>query len=95
MVCALRSDRSSLWATLESLGPKMGRVPQALNKWVNPDEIDKGDKACATTTDQPINRPDLQQPKEHQRENTEPPKANEILTLGRHLDPLGWSSTAV
>ena len=74
MVREHRSDYPSLCATIESLAPKIGCVPQTLNEWVKRDEIDNGTRAGVTTTD-------LQRLKELERENKELRKANEILKL--------------
>ena len=74
MVREHRGDYPSLWATIESLAPKIGCVPQTLNEWVKRDEIDNGARAGVTTTE-------LQRLKELERENKELRKANEILKL--------------
>jgi transposase-like protein len=74
MVREHRGDYPSLWATIESLAPKIGCVPQTLNEWVKSDEIDNGTRAGVTTTE-------LQRLKELERENKELRKANEILKL--------------
>lgn len=37
-----RSEYPSLWATIESIAPKIGCVPQTLNEWVRWSEIDSG-----------------------------------------------------
>jgi transposase len=74
MVREHRGDYPSLWATIESLAPKIGCVPQTLNEWVKRDEIDNGTRAGVTTTE-------LQRLKELERENKELRKANEILKL--------------
>jgi transposase len=34
MVLEHRSEYPSLWATIESISPKIGCVPQTLNDWV-------------------------------------------------------------
>jgi transposase-like protein len=74
MVREHRGDYPSLWATIESLAPKIGCVPQTLNEWVKRDEIDNGTRGGVTTTE-------LQRLKELERENKELRKANEILKL--------------
>jgi transposase-like protein len=74
MVREHRGDYPSLWATIESLAPKIGCVPQTLNEWVKRDEIDNGTRVGVTTTE-------LQRLKELERENKELRKANEILKL--------------
>jgi transposase-like protein len=74
MVREHRGDYPSLWATIESLAPKIGCVPQTLNEWVKRDEIDNGTRAGVMTTELP-------RLKELERENKELRKANEILKL--------------
>ena len=37
-----RSDYPSLWASFESIAPKIGCVPQTLNEWVKRVEVDTG-----------------------------------------------------
>jgi transposase-like protein len=74
MVQEHRGEYPSLWAAIESIAPKIGRVPQTLNEWVKRDEIDTGARAGVTTTD-------LQRLKKLERENKELRKANEILKL--------------
>jgi transposase len=44
MVFEHRGEYSSLWATIESIAPKIGCVPQTLHDWVRKHEIDM---ACA------------------------------------------------
>jgi transposase InsO family protein len=40
MVQEHRAEYSSLWASIESIAPKIGGVPQTLNDWVRRAEID-------------------------------------------------------
>ncbi len=42
MVQEHRSEYPSLWATIESIAPKIGCVPQTLNEWVRKYEVDSG-----------------------------------------------------
>jgi transposase len=44
-----RSESPSLWATIESIAPKIGCVPQSLNEWVKCDQIDTGVRDGITT----------------------------------------------
>jgi len=64
----------SLWATIESIAPKIGCVPQTLNEWVKRDQIDSGVREGITTSER-------EQMKALERENRELRKANEILKL--------------
>ncbi|SEN22679.1 hypothetical protein SAMN05216404_103141 [Nitrosospira multiformis] len=48
MVLEHRGEYPSLWATIESIAPKIGCVPQALNEWV-PSEVDTGMRYGVTT----------------------------------------------
>lgn len=40
MVQEHRAEYSSLWATIESIAPKTGCVPQTLHEWVKRTEVD-------------------------------------------------------
>lgn len=42
MVFEHRGEYPSLWATIESIAPKIGCVPQTLHNWVRKHEIDTG-----------------------------------------------------
>src|SRR3546814_13112091 len=42
MVQEHRGEYPSLWATIESIAPKIGCVPQTLNEWVRKHEVDAG-----------------------------------------------------
>ena len=74
MVQEHRGEYPSLWAAIESIAPKIGRVSQTLNKWVKRHQIDTGAREGITTSE-------LQRLKELERENKELRKANEILKL--------------
>ena len=72
MVLEHRSEYPSLWATIESIAPKIGCVPQTLNDWVKRDEIDNGQREGLTTSER-------EQLKALQREVKELRRANDIL----------------
>ena len=74
MVCEHRNEYPSLWATIESIAPKVGCVPQTLNEWVKRDQTDSGVREGITTSER-------EQMKALERENRELRKANEILKL--------------
>ena len=74
MVHEHRGEYPSLWATIESIAPKIGCVPQTLNEWVKRAEIDSGAREGTTTSE-------LQRLKDLERENKELRRANEILKL--------------
>ena len=74
MVREHRGEYPSLWATIESIAPKIGCVPQTLNEWVKRDPIDSGVREGITTSER-------EQMKALERENRELRKANEILKL--------------
>ena len=72
MVQEHRKDYRSLWATVQSLAPKFGCVPQTLYEWVKRAEIDTGDRAGTTSEE-------AERIKALERENKELRRANEIL----------------
>ena len=74
MVREHRNEYPSLWATIESIAPKIGCVPQTLNEWVKRDQTDSGVREGITTSER-------EQMKALERENRELRKANEILKL--------------
>ena len=74
MVQEHRGDYPSLWATIESIAPKIGCVPQTLNEWVKRVEVDTGQRDGVTTAE-------AQRVKELEREVKELRRANEILKL--------------
>ncbi|TXK21032.1 IS3 family transposase, partial [Ottowia sp. GY511] len=74
MVQEHRGEYPSLWASIESIAPKIGCVPQTLNEWVKRAEVDAGVREGVTTSE-------AQRVKELERENKELRRANEILKL--------------
>lgn len=72
MVQEHRGDYPSLWATIESIAPKIGCVPQTLNDWVRKHEIDSGMRDGVTTAER-------DRLKALEREVKELRRANEIL----------------
>ncbi len=74
MVQEHRGEYPSLWATIESIAPKIGCVPQTLNEWVRKHEIDSGVRDGVSGAER-------ERLKELERENKELRKANEILKL--------------
>jgi transposase-like protein len=63
-----------LWATIESIAPKIGCVPQTLHDWVRKHEIDTGMRDGVTGAER-------DRVKVLEREVRELRKANEILRL--------------
>ena len=74
MVQEHRGEYASLWASIESIAPKIGRVPQTLHEWVRKQEIDTGVREGVTTAEH-------QRVKALEREVKELRRANEILKL--------------
>ena len=74
MVLEHRGEYPSLWATIESIAPKIGCVPQTLNEWVRKHEIDTGARDGVTSAER-------ERVKELEREVKELRRANEILKL--------------
>ena len=74
MVQEHRGEYTSQWASVESIAPKIGCVPQTLLEWVKRQEVDTGVREGVTTAD-------AQRLKELERENKELRRANEILKL--------------
>ena len=72
MVQEHRGEYPSLWATVESIAPKIGCVPQTLLDWVKRTEIDAGSRLGTTTAE-------AQRIKDLERENKELRRANDIL----------------
>ena len=72
MVQEQREQYPSLWATVESIAPKIGCVPQTLLDWIKQSEIDAGGRPGTTTAEQ-------DRIKELEREVKELRRANEIL----------------
>ena len=74
MVQEHRGQYPSLWAAIESIGPKIGCVPQTLLEWVKQAEVDVGARAGMSTAEQ-------ERIKDLEREVKELRRANEILKL--------------
>jgi transposase-like protein len=74
MVLEHRGEYPSLWATIESIAPKIGCVPQTLNDWVRQHEVHEGMRD-GVSSDERARIKDLE------REVKELRKANEILKL--------------
>jgi Transposase. len=74
MVLEHRGEYPSLWATIESIAPKIGCVPQTLNDWVRKHEVDTGARDGVTSAER-------ERVKELEREVKELRRANEILKL--------------
>ena len=70
--CAL--PISSLWATIESIAPKIGCAPPTLHDWVKKHEIDTGLRDGITSEER-------ERIKALEREVKELRRANEILKL--------------
>jgi len=69
-----RGEYPSLWATVESIAPKMGCVPSTLLDWVKQAEVDSGARPGVSTGE-------AQRIKDLEREVKELRRANEILKL--------------
>ncbi len=67
-----RGDYPSLWATVESIAPKIGRIPQTLLEWIKREEVDSGQRDGLTTSER-------DRLKQLERENKELRRAHEIL----------------
>ena len=74
MVLEHRGEYPSLWATIESIAPKIGCAPQTLNDWVRKHEVDTGTRDGVTSAER-------ERVKELEREVKELRRANEILKL--------------
>ena len=74
MVQEHRSEYPSMWATIESIAPKIGCVPQTLHDWVRKHEVDTGMRDGATSEER-------ERVKALEREVKELRKAHEILKL--------------
>ena len=74
MVFEHRGEYSSLWATIESIAPKIGCVPQTLHDWVRKHEVETGMRDGVTSAER-------ERVKALEREVRELRKANEILRL--------------
>jgi transposase-like protein len=51
LVLEHRSEYPSLWATIESIAPKLGCVPQTLHEWVRKHEVDAGMRDGVTSAE--------------------------------------------
>ncbi len=74
MVQEHRGDYPSLWATIESIAPKIGCVPQTLHEWVRRHEVDNGIRDGVSSEER-------ERIKALEREVKELRRANEILKL--------------
>src|SRR5512134_1289514 len=74
MVQEHRGEYPSLWATIESIAPKIGCVPQTLNEWVRKHEVETGMRDGVASAER-------ERVKALEREVKELRKANEILKL--------------
>jgi transposase len=74
MVQEHRNEYPSLWATIASIAPKIGCVPQTLNEWVRKHETDTGLRDGVTSEERG-------RIKALEREVRELRRANEILKL--------------
>ena len=67
-----KGEYPSLWLAVESIAPKIGCSSQTLLNWVKRSEIDSGQRAGVSTSEQ-------QRLKELERETRELRRANDIL----------------
>jgi transposase-like protein len=72
LVLEHRGEYPSLWATIESIAPKIGCVPQTLNEWVRKHEVDAGARPGVTSDER-------ERVKALEREVKELRRANDIL----------------
>lgn len=76
MLCAwywkYRCEHLSLWATIESIAPKIGCVPQTLHDWVRKHEVDTGQRGRVASEER-------DRIKALEREVKDLRRANEIL----------------
>ena len=66
------AEYPSLWAVVESIAPKIGRVPQTLLRWVKRNDVDNDKHDDLGTSER-------ERLKQLERENRELRRANEIL----------------
>ncbi len=66
------ADHPSQWATIRSVGEKLGVTAETLRRWVRQAERDRGERPGLTTDER-------QRLKALERENVELKRANEIL----------------
>ena len=74
MVLEHRGEYPSMWATIESIAPKIGCVPQTLHEWVRKHEVETGMRDGVGSVER-------DRVKALEREVKELRKANEILKL--------------
>ena len=74
MVLEHRGEYPSLWATIESIAPKIGCVAQTLNEWVRKHEVDAGVRDGIPSAER-------ERVKALERDVKELRRANEILKL--------------
>ena len=74
MVQEHRGEYPSLWATIESIAPKIGCTSNTLLDWVKREEVDSGVRPGVTSAE-------AQRVKDLEREVKELRRANEILKL--------------
>jgi transposase len=72
MVHEYSAEYPSLWATAQSIAPKIGCTAETLLEWLKRAQIDAGQRPGVTTAD-------AQRIKELERENKELRRANDIL----------------
>jgi transposase len=72
MVLEHEGEHSSRWSAIKSIAGKIGCSPEALRKWVQQAERDRGVRAGLSTSDR-------DRLKQLERENFELRRANEIL----------------
>ena len=76
LVFEQRNDHPSMWATIESIAPMIGCVPQTLHDWVRKHEVEHGMRDGVTQAER-------DRLKALEREVKELRRANEILKLAR------------
>ena len=74
LVFEQRNDHPSMWATIESIAPMIGCVPQTLHDWVRKHEVEHGMRDGVTQAER-------DRLKALEREVKELRRANEILKL--------------
>ena len=52
MVLESKGEYDSMWATVESIAPKIGCSATTLLKWVNQSQVDSGDRPGVSTAEQ-------------------------------------------
>jgi transposase len=72
MVLEHQGEHGSQWAAIGSIAAKLGCTAETLRHWVRQAERDAGRRPGLTSDDK-------QRPRDLERENREPKRANEIL----------------